>query len=127
MDMCNHWKLPTGYCQKCGIDMTLLIEETQLELNPPIHTWATKLCPHCGEFRNMTGFIEGLWESNVSEEVKDYLFHEPYLSLSNYWHENDLAFLEGLFIPGREQYLVLFRPGDVHQIWGDGKNGCSRE
>jgi len=88
--------------------MTHHIEEEALILNPVIHTWATKLCPHCGAFRNMTGFVEGLWEANESVEVRYYLFHEPYQFLSDYWHNKDEIFLKDLSENRRKEYLALF-------------------
>ena len=103
------------------------IEEEQLNLSPPIHIWASKTCPHCGEVRNLTGFIEGLWESNNNDEVRYYLFHEPYQFLLNYWHQKDIAHVYQLDEVGRKEYLALFEPGEMLQVWGDGHGGWSKE
>ena len=103
------------------------LEEEPLNLSPPIRTWATKECPHCGETRNMTGFVEGLWEVNRNEEIRYYLFHEPYQFLSSYWHSKDKEFLWGYTADKRNEYLDLFTSGELNQIWGDGHGGWSKE
>jgi len=103
------------------------MQEELLDLNPPILTWATKNCPHCGEFRNMTGFIEGLWEANSGDEIRYYLFHEPYSFLSSYWHNKARSYVKGCTEDKRREYVKLFTPGEMLQVWGDGNGNWSQE
>jgi len=75
----------------------------------------------------MTNFVEGLWEANENDEIRYYLFHEPYQFLSNYWHGKEIIYLRKLSHEKLEAYLELFQPGTLNGIWGDGQGGWSKE
>ena len=103
------------------------IVEPALYLDPPIHHDETRQCPHCSEFRNITGFLGELWEANLNDEFRYFMFHEPYQFLSDYWHMEDIKAFRGMVEWKRKLMLKNVQPGQLHRVWGDGMGGWSKE
>ena len=103
------------------------IVEPSLNLNPPIHTWATVECPHCGDFRHIVGYLRRLWDANEGDEHRYFMFHEPYQFLSDYWHQREVVMLRGEEMWKRNVYRNMLQEGQFHRIWGNGQGGWSKE
>ena len=108
-------------------DVGDIIEEV-LDLNPSIHTYATKECPHCGNFRHIIGYLGELWDANYhNDEVQYYIFHEPITFLVNQAHIKERNLFRGFNVAERKIYLQSRQKGQLHKVWNDGQGGWSRE
>ena len=104
------------------------IVEEMLDLNPSIHTYATRECPHCGNFRHITGYLSELWEANYdSDEVRYYIFHEPIAFLMEQAYIKERNLFRQLKLWEREVWLLGRQKGQLHKTWNDGSGHWSDE
>ena len=104
------------------------IVEEVLDLNPSIHTYATRECPHCGNFRHITGYLSELWEANYNnDEVRYYIFHEPIGFLMEQAYIKERNLFRKLKPSERKAWLQGRQKGQLHRVWSDEYGGWSRE